>query len=84
MTVSLVSVTGAAVLLLAFSASRSAALTLAPGDLVVVDTVTSVVVRVDPISGAQLRRTALTGSAEAQAPAGRRLPRIDRSELLGW
>ncbi len=84
MTVSLVSVTGAAVLLLAFSASRSAALTLAPGDLVVVDTVTSVVVRVDPISGAQTLISSTGGFDVAVAvdgtiwmSQGRKVVRVD-------
>jgi streptogramin lyase len=45
-----------------FSASRSAAVVLAVGDLVVVDSVTSNVVRVDPITGAQTLLQHIGGS----------------------
>jgi len=61
----------AVVLFLTLSPSRSKALTLAPGDLVVVDQVTDVVVRVDPISGAQtLISDAGGGYDVAVAPNG--------------
>jgi streptogramin lyase len=63
--------TSAVILLLTLSASRSEALTLAPGDLVVVDQVADVVVRVDPSSGAQtLISNAGGGFDVAVAPNG--------------